>query len=60
MREKGVEMRAMDCSCGHHLEAANDAELFEQARAHVDNDHPEMDLSNEELRSILAQGAYDK
>jgi predicted small metal-binding protein len=53
-------MRAMDCSCGHHLEAANDAELFEQARAHVDNDHPEMDLSNEELRSILAEGAYDK
>ena len=51
-------MRAMDCSCGHHMEAANDEELFEQARAHVDDDHPEMDLSDEELHDILARGAY--
>jgi hypothetical protein len=40
------------------MEAANDEELFEQARAHVDDDHPEMDLSDEKLRDILARGAY--
>ena len=53
-------MRAMACSCGYHLEAANDEELFEQARVHVDKDHPEMDLDDEQLRNILAEGAYEK
>jgi predicted small metal-binding protein len=40
-------MRALDCDCGQHLEAANDEELFERAREHVDRDHPEMQLSDE-------------
>jgi len=53
-------MRAMDCDCGHHMEAANDEELFRQAREHVDKDHPEMDLGDEQLRNILAEGAYEK
>ena len=46
--------------CGQHLEAANDEELFERAREHVDRDHPEMQLSDEQVRGIVADGAYDK
>ena len=53
-------MRALDCDCGQHLEAANDEELFERAREHVDRDHPEMQLSDEQVRGIVAEGAYDK
>jgi predicted small metal-binding protein len=53
-------MRALDCDCGQHLEAANDEELFVQAREHVDRDHPEMQLSDEHVRGIVAEGAYDK
>jgi predicted small metal-binding protein len=53
-------MRALDCDCGQHLEAANDEELFELAREHVDRDHPEMQLSDEQVRGIVADGAYDK
>ncbi len=30
-------MRALDCECGQHLEA-DDGELFERAREHVDRD----------------------
>jgi predicted small metal-binding protein len=53
-------MRALDCECGQHLEAGSDEGLFEQARAHVDRDHPEMRLSDEQVREIVSGGAYDK
>lgn len=58
--DKGGRMRALDCSCGRHLEAADDEELFQQARQHVDRDHPEMGLDDEQVRGIVAQGAYDE
>jgi predicted small metal-binding protein len=53
-------MLAMDCDCGYHMEAADEEQLFGQAREHVDRDHPEMVLTDEELRGILAEGAYTK
>jgi MFS family permease len=56
---KGGEMRAIDCPCGHHLEGADDAELFRLAREHVDRDHPEMQRSDDDLRQRIAADAYD-
>ena len=53
-------MRVLDRQCGQHLEAADDAELFERAREHADRDHPDMGLDDEQVRGIVAQGAYDK
>ena len=53
-------MRALDCDCGRHLEAANDQKLFDKAQAHVSRDHPEMQLSAEQVREIVEQKAYDK
>ena len=52
-------MRAIDCPCGHRLEATDDEELFRQAREHVDRDHPEMERTDEELRQRVAADAYD-
>lgn len=52
--------RALDCECGRHLEASDDEELYERAREHVDRDHPDMGLSDEQVRGIVAEGAYDK
>ena len=52
-------MRTLDCECGQHLEA-DDGELFERAREHVDRDHPDMGLDDEQVRGIVARGAYDK
>jgi predicted small metal-binding protein len=60
-RGKGVGgVRALDCSCGQHLEADNDEELFKRAREHVDTDHPEMKFSDEKVRHIVDRGAYEK
>ena len=52
-------MRAIDCPCGHHLEAVDDVELFRLAREHVDRDHPEMRRSDDEIRQRIAADAYD-
>jgi predicted small metal-binding protein len=52
-------MRAIDCPCGHHFEAADDEELFRQCREHVDRDHPEMERSDEQIRERIAADAYD-
>ena len=53
-------VRALDCECGQHLEAANEGALFQQAREHVDRDYPEMELDDTQVRDIVAQGAYNK
>ncbi len=53
-------MRALDCECGKHLEANSDEELYGQVREHVDRDHPEMQLGDEQVQGLVAQGAYDK
>ena len=53
-------MRALDCECDKHLEATDDEELYQQARDHVDRDHPEMQLSDEQVHGIVAEGAYDQ
>jgi MFS family permease len=56
---QGGTMRAIECPCGHHLEGADDEELFSLAREHVDRDHPEMQRTDEQLRERIAADAYD-
>jgi predicted small metal-binding protein len=58
--ERGeTEMRAIDCPCGHHLEGADDEELFRKAREHIDRDHPEMERSDEDIRRRVESDAYE-
>ncbi len=42
------------------MEAENDEELVRKAREHVNLDHPEMGLGDEEVRGIVESGAYEK
>ena len=58
LSEEG-DMRAIDCPCGHHFEAADDDELFRLCREHVDSDHPEMQRSDEQIRARVTADAYD-
>ncbi len=53
------DVRAIDCPCGHHFEAADDYELFRLCREHVDRDHPGMERTDEEIRDRIAADAYD-
>ena len=52
-------MRAIDCPCGHHVEALDDEELFRLCREHVDRDHPDMERSDEQIRERIAADARD-
>ena len=52
-------MRAIDCPCGHRLEGADHEELLAKAREHVDREHPDMERTDEQLRSRIAADAYD-
>ncbi|MFL5826544.1 MAG: DUF1059 domain-containing protein [Thermoleophilaceae bacterium] len=52
-------MRVIECDCGATLHAANDDELFDAVRRHVDEDHPDEDLSDDQIRQKIAAQAYD-
>jgi predicted small metal-binding protein len=52
-------VRAIDCPCGHHFEAANDEELFRLCREHVDREHPAMRRTDAQIGERIAADAYD-
>jgi predicted small metal-binding protein len=54
----GMEMRAVECRCGEHLEARNDGELLEETRRHIEQDHPE-GFTEADLKRMIATDAYD-
>lgn len=51
-------MRVIDCDCGTTLQAANDDELADSVRAHVEQDHPDMQLDDEGIRRLVDEKAY--
>ena len=52
-------MRVIDCDCGKTLQAANDDDLFAAVRGHIAEDHPDMELSEEQVRGLIEQQAYE-
>jgi len=52
-------MRVIDCECGKTLQAANDEDLANAVRDHVAEDHPEMDLSDDQVQEMVSAQAYD-
>jgi predicted small metal-binding protein len=52
-------MRVIDCDCGQTLQAANDDDLVKQARAHVDEQHPDLEMNDDQVRELVATKAYE-
>lgn len=52
-------MRVIDCECGKTLQAANDEDLAEAVRDHAAEDHPDMEMSEDQAREMVASQAYD-
>jgi predicted small metal-binding protein len=52
-------MRVIDCDCGRTLQAANDDDLVKQTRAHLEEEHPEGQRSDDEVREFVAAKAYE-
>jgi predicted small metal-binding protein len=51
-------MQVIDLDCGHTLQAANDEDLFKVAREHVDGEHGDVELSDDQLRQLISEQAY--
>jgi Protein of unknown function (DUF1059) len=52
-------MKVIDCDCGQTLQAGNDDDLFKQTRAHVDQEHPDMQLTDDQVRELVSTKAYE-
>jgi hypothetical protein len=52
-------MRVIDCDCGHTLQAGNDEDLFKEVRAHADQEHPDMQLTDDQVRELVSSKAYE-
>jgi Protein of unknown function (DUF1059) len=52
-------MRVIDCDCGRTLQAANDDDLAYAVRDHIAQDHPDMNLSDDQVRELVSARAYD-
>jgi predicted small metal-binding protein len=51
-------MRALLCSCRRHLEGADEEELFREVLEHIRREHPMMELSEAQLREVVAAHSY--
>jgi hypothetical protein len=51
-------MRAVDCPCGEHFEAANDTAILEEVKKHADEEHPGQ-YSDADLRLMVNTSGYD-
>jgi hypothetical protein len=52
-------MRVIDCDCGKTLQAANDEDLAQAVRDHIAEDHPDTNMSDEEVERMVSSQAYD-
>jgi predicted small metal-binding protein len=53
------EMRAIDCPCGHQVQANDDEELFRLCREHIAEHHPEPQRTNAQIRERVGADAYE-
>jgi hypothetical protein len=55
-----MSKRVIECNiCGEPLSAATDEELLGQVRRHVEAEHPDSALDDEQAREMISREAYD-
>ncbi len=52
-------MRELHCACGNRLVAQDDQQLTREVLTHAHEVHPEMDLSEEQAKEMVASQASD-
>ena len=52
--------RVIECNiCGEPLSAATDEELLRQVQSHLESEHPDSGLDEEQAREMISREAYD-
>ena len=55
-----MSKRVIECNiCGEPLSAANDDELLVQVQRHLESEHPDSALDEEQAREMIAREAYE-
>jgi predicted small metal-binding protein len=52
-------VRVIDCECGTTIAAPNDEELAARVRAHLAAEHPDLEMTVDELETLVAARAYE-
>ena len=52
-------MRAIDCPCGQHVEAETDEALAQKMQEHLEQAHPELQMTDDEKREQFAKLVHD-
>ena len=52
-------MLAIDCPCGHKMEAPDHEALFEAARDHMQQHHPDMERTDDQIRARIQADAHE-
>ena len=52
-------MREWQCVCGYRVVADDNEQLIQEALLHTFEVHPEMDLTEEQVRQMVAEQASD-
>jgi predicted small metal-binding protein len=53
-------VRELHCMCGNRVVGDNDEDLVQQVLEHAREVHPEMNLTEEQAREMVASGASDR
>jgi predicted small metal-binding protein len=55
-----MSKRVIECNiCGEPLSAANDEELLGQVQSHLESEHPDSTLDEEQAREMIGREAYE-
>jgi len=52
-------MRGIDGPCGHFVEAEDDDALVGAIKSHAAEVHPELDMTEDQIREAVASGARE-
>ena len=59
MKRKEYGVRELHCVCGNRLVAQDDQQLTQEVLTHAHEVHPEMDLTEEQAKEMVASQASD-
>jgi predicted small metal-binding protein len=59
VRKEEDKVRMLECPCGIHLKARNDAELAREVLTHAREEHNQLNLTEERAREMVARHSED-
>ena len=52
-------MRVIDCDCGKTIQAGSDEDLIKAVRAHSDEAHADLGLTDQQVQDMVTERAYE-